>query len=339
MASPLGVYFLDVGQGDCSVIVPPDKTRTVLFDCNDAYVAGRFVKDHGITHLAAAVVSHLDVDHIRGMLPFMREFMDGGGRVDALYIGLDGKPSERLQVTCSELLDQAFRWENEGKLTLCSPTREQTPKTVCEGAGWNVEVLLPYYGTQLGATVEGEQANRCSAVLRAMCGGIGVLIGGDAPLSSWSRLDDGLVKASVIRTPHHGGEIRDNSGDFSDLYDRVGAEVSVFSVGTNNADEHPDDDHVAAAHRSGRCRVLCTQLTTRCHARPEELLEKGLARTGEVTYAYRHRVPRHRALLEVPCAGSMAVILDGSGGYAVAPPRYGWHDTFVETEVEEPMCR
>lgn len=60
MGSPLGVYFMDVGQGDCSFVVPPDGAGAILFDCNDAHVADRFVVDHGITHLSAVVASHLD---------------------------------------------------------------------------------------------------------------------------------------------------------------------------------------------------------------------------------------------------------------------------------------
>ena len=52
----LGIYFLDVGQGDCTFVVPPaGEGRPILFDCNDAYVALRFVANHGITHLAAVV--------------------------------------------------------------------------------------------------------------------------------------------------------------------------------------------------------------------------------------------------------------------------------------------
>lgn len=250
---------------------------------------------------------------------------------------MDGKPAERLKEACTALLERAFAWERDKKLALFSPTREATPKVVSSGAGWSVEIALPYYGPQLAAIVKGEEPNQCSAVLRVTCGGISVLIGGDAPLSSWSRLDDGLVKARVIRTPHHGGEICDNGGDFGELYRRVEAEVSVFSVGTNNGWELPDDDHVAAAHRSGACRVLCTQLTSRCHDRPEERLEQGLARTGEVAYAYRHRRRRSGDAVEVPCAGSITVILDGAGGYSVAPPSPGWHQAFV-AKLDQPMC-
>lgn len=337
MPDPLGVYFLDVGHGDCTFVVPPGGAGAVLFDCNDHHVADRFVLDHGITHLPAVVVSHLDVDHIRGVLPFLKGFLGRGGRVDTLYLGFDDSPVDRLTPVCAALLEQAREWERDGRLVLGSPTRELASKIVCSGASWSVDIVLPYYGTQFAALMGGEQPNRCSAVLRVTYAGVAVLIGGDAPLSSWSRLRD-LGKARIFRTPHHGGEIRDDGGGYPDLYERVEADVSVFSVGTNNGHGHPDDDHVAAAHRGGDCRVLCTQLTPRCHERPIERLKQGLARTGEVAYAYRHHVRRSAEALEVPCAGSIAVTLDGGGGYSVSPARYDWHDAFVDT-LDEPMCR
>jgi len=108
-------------------------------------------------------------------------------------------------------------------------------------------------------------------------------------------------------------------------------------MGTNNRWNHPYEEHVDAASRAGNCRVLCTQLTPQCHERPEERLRQGLANTGEVVYAYRHHVKRSGELLEVPCAGSIAVTLDGSGGWSVTPARYAWHDQFVAT-LETPMC-
>jgi hypothetical protein len=331
------VYFLDVGQGDCSFIVPPDGAGAVLFDCNDAHVAGRFVKDHGITRLEAVVVSHLDEDHIRGVLTVLSDFFDDGGQVGTLCLGLDGRRGGEPGVAATALLQKALEWEAAGRLALCSPTREIAPKTLCAANGWKVDLVLPHYGAQLGALVNGGEPNRASAVLRVSYGGVDVLIGGDAPLSSWARLADGLVTARVIRTPHHGGEIRDGGGRFEDLYGRVGALESVFSVGTNNGIGHPEEDHVAAAHRGGACRVLCTQLTARCHDQPETRLAQGLARTGEVVYAYRHLVRRPGRVLEVPCAGSMAFILDGAGGCQVAPARDGWHEAFVGT-LDAPMC-
>lgn len=107
--------------GDCSFVVPPAGAGAVLFDCNDAHVAERFVTDHGIHHLDAAIVSHLDVDHIRGMVSFLKAFMEGGGTVKALYLGLDGPSDARSGASASALLDAAQSWEKEGKLALFAP--------------------------------------------------------------------------------------------------------------------------------------------------------------------------------------------------------------------------
>jgi hypothetical protein len=48
MGEPLRVFFLDVGQGDCTFVVPPvAESAPILFDCADSYVAERFVAAHG----------------------------------------------------------------------------------------------------------------------------------------------------------------------------------------------------------------------------------------------------------------------------------------------------
>src|SRR5690606_17966065 len=67
VAESLGVYFLDVGQGDCSFILSGSGEEGVLFDCADSDVAQKFATDKGLRELHAVVVSHLDLDHIRGM--------------------------------------------------------------------------------------------------------------------------------------------------------------------------------------------------------------------------------------------------------------------------------
>lgn len=58
----LEVLMLDVGQGDASIIRPPDGPP-VIFDCKDAHVVLRTLEqrgDHG--SVAAVIFSHLDRD-------------------------------------------------------------------------------------------------------------------------------------------------------------------------------------------------------------------------------------------------------------------------------------
>lgn len=341
----LGVYFLDVGQGDCSFVVGPRmEADPVLFDCADAYVAERFVKDHRIRRLSAVVVSHLDRDHIGGLLPFLCNFLGGGGEVGTLYVSIDRDVKE-LSQTAAELLEQALVWHWEKKLALAPSQRNVAPEVVCEGVGWKIEVVLPGYADVLGQRLEGgEEPNPCSAVLRVTRGGTAVLIGGDAPLVSWVRLEPVLSQAIVLRTPHHGGGIDEGNPTWTeqDLYARVSPEVAVVSVGTNNGHEHPRKPQMEAI-RGRNCRLLCTQLTTRCHVAPLTHREEALEHVGGVTYPYRHLVvpgdPKlYRPKTEVPCAGSMVAWLDTQGTLGFEPPAGGWHDNLV-MRLDHPMCQ
>lgn len=100
-------------------MVGPDERDVVLFDCNDAYVAERFTADHGIRHIAAVVVSHLDLDHVRGFLPFVRNFLDGGGTIDSIHVGHD-RPD--LHQSGAELVARVIEWDRAG--TVACPVPE-----------------------------------------------------------------------------------------------------------------------------------------------------------------------------------------------------------------------
>jgi beta-lactamase superfamily II metal-dependent hydrolase len=136
MSEPrVGVYMLDVGQGDCTFVVGPRDAAPVLFDCPDAYVAERFVKDHGITRLSAAIASHLDRDHVGGFLPFLHAFraLHGPSSVEAFYVNADKKPDPELRRAAYALLEQAIEWDRQGEVPLYGSFREGTTKRVCGG--------------------------------------------------------------------------------------------------------------------------------------------------------------------------------------------------------------
>lgn len=349
--SRLGIYFLDVGQGDCTFVVPPaGQGDPILFDCADLYVAERFVANHEITHLQAVVASHLDIDHVQGMLPFLLNHFAAGRRVNELIIGLDRIPRRGRSKHLRALIAQALAWDREPPhegFVLREPVRyRDAPHTLAEGPGWRVQLVLPFYGDKVGELVEGGQdPNHCSAVLRVERAGASVLVGGDAPLGAWERLEPELRTANAIRTPHHGGEIRHHGQDwseFSDLYEAVQASTAVISVGSSFQYEHPRKDHTEAARRDGACRLLCTQLTPRCHLEPLTLRELALAYSARVEWPYRHLAvpgdkarPRRR---ESPCAGSIVVWIDGQGRLEVVPGERSEHARLLLPRVDGAAC-
>lgn len=347
MAEPaVAVYALDVGQGDCSFVVSANPADgVVLFDCNDPYVAERFVTDHKIRRIHAVIVSHLDLDHIRGILPFLKWFLSDERRtVDSVYVAPDRDTTLKQ---AAELFDAVLKWSDEGKFTLHRPEREEVQKMVLAAPGWTAEIVLPRYEARIATQLAGDtQPNHCSVALRVQCGTRAVLIGGDVPLVSWQRLESSLLPAVAFRCPHHGGKIHEGEPAWTeaDLYDKVGPEVVLVSAGTNNRHGHPTDRHVAGIGPSRR-RLLCTQLTARCHDDVPGARSEMLRQASRVTYApYRHRYTGGTSVArppaEVPCAGSMSVELYEDGSVHYEPERDGWHERLLDRMLlATPMCR
>ncbi len=66
------VAFLDVGQGDSTVIVLPDQTTAIVVDCPSKKVTIDYLEENGIVRLSHVFVSHSDSDHIGGMVDLYR---------------------------------------------------------------------------------------------------------------------------------------------------------------------------------------------------------------------------------------------------------------------------
>ena len=69
----LRIYFVDVGQGDCTLIVTP-KNKTILIDgggnLTDNFDVGEktvipYLLDRGFTNIDYVMISHFDQDHVR----------------------------------------------------------------------------------------------------------------------------------------------------------------------------------------------------------------------------------------------------------------------------------
>lgn len=344
----VAVYALDVGQGDCTFVVAGNPADgVVLFDCNDHYVAERFVVDHDIKTIQAVVVSHLDRDHIRGMLPFLRWFLnDPARRIEHVYVGLD-RDRKTISKVAAELVDNLLAWREPHKLELHAPQREDAPRTIWSTPAWRTELVLPRYDDLLEVEMDGDdEPNRCSVALRIVCGTRSVLLGGDVPLVSWERLESAALETDAIRAPHHGGGIDEGAPtwDEATFYDRTKAETVVVSVGTQNGYGHPCDPHLRGIGAPKR-RLVCTQLTPACHDDVQGIRGEMLRTASTVTYApYRHRygggtrVARPRE--EVPCAGSIAIELFEDGTVRSEPPRAGWHDSLIDRlRLTHPRCR
>ncbi|HWO23773.1 MAG TPA: MBL fold metallo-hydrolase [Kofleriaceae bacterium] len=357
--------MLDVGQGDSTLIVLPDD-RAVIFDCADDHVLRKALDDWNIKVIEAFVLSHLDWDHVAGALDFLLGF---GGEIRDVYLPRDRDVSDSHESAkrAKELLDYAAaqsrdegarrrRWE------LHYNFRDSRP--IAHGTGWAITLLAPAVAqyVQQARDASWEEPNRYSSILRVEAGGNAMLVGGDAPLLSWSQLPPEELPAKVFRIPHHGGAINDGGvppkWDVDRLYREVGVETALISVGTNNAHGHPRPEWIAPV-TGGKCRLLCTQVTGRCHGPLETIQADGrIVRDADQIATQRQRVvwyhqqwtlPQYRHLtddlraakadqLEVPCAGTVIVTLYSDGRLEVLPLPRGRYEEVID-RWRHPLCR
>jgi beta-lactamase superfamily II metal-dependent hydrolase len=347
----LVVTFLDVGQGDATIITLPEgQGDPIVFDCRDGWVVRQQLRAWGVRRLHAVIASHLDLDHIGGMADLLAEFRHNVGQV---YWAWD-RPIDDDSIgakAAKAVTDTVREGDKAGDWPMVLAQRDARPIARAEDASWSVDLLAPRGSlvAEQARTGKWDDANCYSAVLRVRMGNTALLIGADAPLVTWAELPERELPAKVFRVPHHGGALDDggvpDSWSAERLYTDVAPEFAAISVGTNNDHGHPDFGAWAKPLvKRQDCRLLCTQVTGACHKPLEKTKPQAdVARLTTIAQlrkqwlpdpangvshfaepAWRHFVhddTRRRDVkrFEVPCAGTISVKIEPDGKVTIDP--------------------
>ena len=212
----LQAYFLDVGQGDSSVILFKDKV--ILIDAGetdrgDTVVAA--LKNLGVKKIDLLVATHPHSDHIGGMQKVLSNF-------EVKKVLDSGLPS-------TSTLYEKF---------LTTIDRDQIPYIPAEqGQTINLDPSLRILVLSPPKERTGDDLNTNSIVLRISYGTMNLLYTGDATAAA----EEALIKtgypldAQVIKVGHHGSSGASSAAFLS----RVNPQVAVISVGKDNDYGHP----------------------------------------------------------------------------------------------------
>lgn len=217
---PLTAYFLDVGQGDCAVVVTPTQ-RVVVIDTGGlrsldtgSRAVVPFLRSLGYSGIDVLLLSHYDFDHVGGAPSLLRQL-----QVKRLLLPKE-EIKEESRVLQQEILQQA------AKGGVQAVEVAQAGMVLQLDAATQLEVL---------ATPAMPTSGNEASTLAAVCGPQGrLLFTGDLGMESEKELTK-LGSYTVLKAGHHGSRYSTSS----EFLAQVRAQLTVLSCGRGNRYGHP----------------------------------------------------------------------------------------------------
>jgi competence protein ComEC len=222
----LTVRFLDVGQGDSTLIQYPGGTA-VLFDGGppEAGVA-RLLRKAGVERLAVVVATHASRDHHGGLAEVMRRFPVG-----TLLEGGDGTTDPAFRAILHEASERGTR-----RIAAIAPLTLELA-----GGALRIRLLSPP-PRQSGRPPE--DPNPRAAVALVSAGAFDLLLSADAESETLLPLE--LPDVDAMKLPHHGS----SDPGLPALLEQTDPQLAAIEVGPNTYG-HPAPSTLAALARAG----------------------------------------------------------------------------------------
>jgi competence protein ComEC len=228
----LTVRFLDVGQGDATLIQHPDGTA-ILFDAGPPEAAAtRLLRRAGVDRLALVVATHASRDHHGGLEAVLERHP-----VDLLLDGGDGTPDPSFRGLLRTAAARGVRRVvATARLTL----------TLANG-DLRIRILSPPPRPPGPAP---DDPNPRAVVAIVSSSGFDLLLSADAESDALLPLD--LPDVDAIKVPHHGS----SDPGLPAVLERLDPELAAIEVGPNTYG-HPAPSTLAAL-READVRTLRT---------------------------------------------------------------------------------
>jgi len=212
------VWFLSVGQGDCTVIRSTGKV--VMVDAgpaSDRYDAGARIvvpklRRMGISEVDLLLLTHPDADHIGGLSSIVR-------RIKIRSIGtpshFKGHPELNRELKEAGLNDMEIQW-------IAGPSEAKVGDA-------RLRMDIPEWDRETSD-------NEGSLFVRIQLGKASVTMTGDAgEVAELQMIKKGPWTSQVLKLGHHGSRFSSNEG----WLDHVKPQLAIASAGKNNSYGHP----------------------------------------------------------------------------------------------------
>ena len=226
----LKIYFIDVGQGDSTLIQTP-YGRNILIDGGGSefgtYDIGEnillpYLLDRRINKLDYIVISHFDSDHVKGVFKVIEEL-----EVSNIIISRQGEVSENFKEFQKIVSDKNVNIIIVKKGDYITIDRLSY-----------IEILFPE-----DKLINENILNNNSIVMKFVSGDFDMLFTGDIEKIAEDRLielykNTNKLKADILKVAHHGSKTS-STEEFIEL---VKPEIGLIGVGKNNNFGHPNEE-------------------------------------------------------------------------------------------------
>ena len=241
-AGELRIHFLDVGQGDATLIELPDGKTLLLDGGGESTGAGktilRYLNALDIDTIDYLVVSHADSDHCGGLIEVVKN-----KKIRKAYIPPTDPMANAQYATLYTTLGK------EGCEIIFSSMKERLLPTDPEYP-YTLAFLYPYSQDIVDGSLKDADNNDVSCVVWLDYGGVSALFTGDCSssieeellrrdkLGAFSALDVKLNETEILKVSHHG------SATATDLefIEYLQVQTAVISCGKNNSYGHPTQE-------------------------------------------------------------------------------------------------
>ena len=217
----LQVHYLDVGQGDSTLIVTPSGRQVLVDGGPDGDVTSLELAEAmpgGDRSLDMVVMTHPDTDHSRGLLEVLDRYTVG-----AVLTGPNPTDSQALA-----------EWEQRLAQHGITPVVVSSGYKIILDEDVELAVLNPWADRLFG------DSNNDAVAIRLTYGDVSVLLTADIEAEAEQRLlTSGLsLSSTVLKVGHHGSSTSTTQG----FLDEVSPAIAVVSAGIDNQYGHPAAD-------------------------------------------------------------------------------------------------
>jgi len=225
----LQFHFIDVGQGDSSLIITPNG-KTILIDAGDEAHAKKvlsYVREQGIEKLDLVIATHPDADHIGGMDKVIKNF-----DIDVFAMpDVSAKTNQYKQI------------QRELKAKKMKATRLYQGDEVQIDDDIDFEILSPVKGKKYDDT------NEYSIVAKIVYKDTSFILMGDATMENEVDIINNVpdIDIDVLKLGHHGSST--SSSDY--FITKTSPNIAIISCGKNNKYGHPHQEVMRVLKKHG----------------------------------------------------------------------------------------